>query len=381
MIAKIKKCIHYSLIFLGIRTVGLFSRIKENRILFLSDTRDHLGGNLEMMDNYIQDKKYEKVYCLRKSRQEKTGLKKKLHTMKMISTSKYILLDDFCSVISFMKVKKGQKVVQLWHGPGAFKTFGLSRGDKKTGFLHKYLTHRNYTDAIVTSKEIKWCFAEAFGMKEDNIHAVGFPRTDIFFDKEYIKKTKDNFYKEYPELKNKKIIMFAPTYRGVSLPLSYYDYKQLDVDKIYKDLHKDYVFIIKLHPGLVGSKERDEFNEKVAKYPDFYKDFTHYRDINDLLLTTDVLITDYSSVIFDYLLVDKPIVYFAYDLHEYEDGRGLYYKFDKYVYGEVAKNSNELISAIKKENMCQKQRKDFRETFMSACDGKCTKKTYDMMFK
>lgn len=381
MFKKIKKLFHYTCMMITVRTICLFSKIKENRILFLSDVRDHLGGNLEMMDNYITDSKYEKVYCLKKSRKEKIGLKKRLHTIKMICTSKYVILDDFCSLISFIKVKKGQKIIQLWHGPGAYKTFGLSRSDKKMNHLKKYLTHRNYTDAIVTSKEIIWCYAEAFGMKKENVHAVGFPRTDIFFDQKHIKKVREDFYKEYKELKNKKIIMFAPTYRGVSLASSYYQYDELDVDKIYKELNKDYVFIIKWHPGLAESSEREEFNKKIAKYKDFYLDFTHYRDINDLLLVTDVLVTDYSSVIFDYLLVDKPIIYFAHDLKEYEDGRGLYYKFNKYVYGDVAKNSNELIKSIKKGNMCEKEREAFRKTFMIECDGKSTEKTYNMIFK
>lgn len=378
---RIKRYVHYLKNLLVIRTIGLFTKIKKNRVLFLSDVREKLGGNLEMMDNYIQDDKYEKVYCLKKSRQEKVGFKKQLKKMYLICTSEYILLDDFCSLISFMKVKKGQKVCQLWHGPGAFKKFGIGRKDKKLGRITKYLTHRNYTDAIVTSKEIKWCYANAFGMSEDDVHVVGFPRTDMFFDEKYKKNTRESLYQEYPQFKNKKVIMFAPTYRGVSLPKSFYDYSKLELEKIRKKLGKDYVFVIKMHPGLAENEERTMFEKELEKHPDFYYNFTHYRDINDLLLITDILITDYSSVIFDYLLVDKPIIYFAYDLEEYEEGRGLYFPFKDYVYGEIAKTSDELITAIKKENMCLDTRKKFKKQFMLACDGKSTKKTYDVIFK
>jgi len=378
---RIKRYAHYLKILITIRTIGLFTSVKKNRVLFLSDVRENLGGNLEMMDNYIQDEKYEKVYCLKKSRQERVGFKKQLKKIYLICTSEYILLDDFCSLISFMKVKKNQKVCQLWHGPGAFKKFGIDRKDKKIGRITKYLTHRNYTHAIVTSEEITGCYASAFGMNEKDVHVVGFPRTDIFFDKKHIEETRKKLYKEYPQFKNKKVIMFAPTYRGVSLPKSYYDYDKLDLDKIYKKLGKDYVFVIKMHPGLVDSDERQDFERKLSKYKDFYYNFTHYRDINDLLLITDILVTDYSSVVFDYLLVDKPIVYFTYDLEEYEEGRGLYYPFKDYVYGEIAKSSDELVSAIKKENMCVPIRKKFKKQFMSACDGNSTKKTYDLIFK
>ena len=301
--------------------------------------------------------------------------------MILICSSKYILLDDFCPFISFMRVKKNQEVVQLWHGPGAFKTMGLSRNDKKPSKLKKLLTHRNYTKAIVTSDEIKWCYRDAFNMDINDIKSVGFPRTDIFFDKNYIKSTKEKLLKKYHQIKGKKVIMFAPTYRGVSLAKSYYDYSKLDIDKIYKELNKDYIFIVKMHPGLMDYANKKKFFDSLKKYPDFYCDFTSYRDINDLLLITDVLITDYSSVIFDYLLVNKPIVYFTYDLDEYEDNRGLYYPFEEYVYGSIAKNSNELIKAIKKEDMMLDKRKSFNKKFMESCDGKSTQKTYNMIFK
>ena len=81
---RIKRYIHYFKSLLAIRTIGLFTKVKKNRILFLSDVREKLGGNLEMMDNYIQDDKYEKVYCLKKSRQEKVGFKKQLKKMYLI---------------------------------------------------------------------------------------------------------------------------------------------------------------------------------------------------------------------------------------------------------------------------------------------------------
>ena len=104
------------------------------------------------------------------------------------------------------------------------------------------------------------------------------------------------------------------------------------------------------------------------------------RDINDLLLITDVLITDYSSVIFDYYFTNKPIIYFTYDLKEYADGRGLYFPFEEYVYGDVVKTYIELIKSIKEENMEHKKRQAFYEKFISSCDGKSTKKTYEWIF-
>lgn len=371
----------YGLSFIIIRIVGLFTRVKKNNVLFLSVTRTKIGGNLEMMDKIIPKDKYNKKYFLIDEDKSKFNIREKIEMSKLICSSEYILLDDFCAMISFMKVKKNQKVIQLWHGPGAYKKFGLSRQDKNPGYIKRMLTHKNYTASIVTSESVRWCYAEGFGMDINNVYATGYPRTDIFFDKKYISNVRKNFFNQYKEFNNKKIITFAPTYRGVSLAKSYYDYDKLDVDKVYKELHDDYIFIVKLHPGLRNTKEKEKFLESIKKYPDFYYDFSNYRDINDILLITDVLVTDYSSVIFDYLLVNKPIVYFAYDLDEYKNNRGLYFDLNEYIYGEISKNTNELIKSIKNENMSKDKRKIFNEKFMNSCDGNSSKRTFETFFK
>ena len=100
-----------------------------------------------------------------------------------------------------------------------------------------------------------------------------------------------------------------------------------------------------------------------------------------MLLVADILITDYSSVIFDYVLLNKPVIYFTYDYDEYvNQGRGLYFPFEEYVYGTVATNDDELLQAIQEEKMEPEKRKVFIEKFMSACDGNSTKKTCEWIF-
>ena len=161
------------------------------------------------------------------------------------------------------------------------------------------------------------------------------------------------------------------------------DFTQIDIDELYEKLHDDYVFIVKWHPALYnniirGVVEAPDFN----KYPDFFIDLSHYRDINDLLIVCDVLITDYSSLIFDYLLLDKPIIYFAHDLEEYTQtgGRGLYFDFDDYVYGKVAFNQSEMIEAIHNTDLMEDKRKIFYHKFMNECDGHSTEKTCQWVF-
>lgn len=356
----------------------LLFKLNNNKVLFLSDVRENLGGNLEYIYDNI-DKKYEKVKSLKPNRMVKREFKEKIKTLYDLSTSKYIILDDFSFNISAIKVRKGQEVCQLWHGPGALKKFGFSRVDRK--HANRFNSHRNYTKAIVTSENIKWCFAEGFGMDEKDIAATGFPRMDCFFDDNYKKEIKEDIYLTYPELKDKKIILFAPTYRGNSLKKAYYDFDKLELDKIYKELKEDYIFIFKWHPGVYDNIQREKLESlNIDKYNGFYVDLSNKRDINDLLFITDILITDYSSVIFDYIFINKPIIYFTYDLEEYKKDRGLYFPFEDYVYGDITYNTNQLIESIKQANMMESKRKEFKERFVKACDGKSIEKTCKWIF-
>lgn len=366
-----------------IRILSIVLKLKNNRILFLSDVRDVLDGNLKYIYDALDDNKCEKVISLKKDRKEKRKLKEKFKLLYYLATSRYILLDDYSRMISIMKVRKEQEICQLWHGAGAFKKFGYSRQDKKNTWKNKIVGHRNYTKAVVTANKIRWCYAEGFGMDIEGVKATGMARTDVFFDKKYIKHKKEELYQEYPFLKNKKVILFAPTYRGISLEQSYYDYEKLDVATIYKKFaNKDYVFLFKWHPGLYYQMKAQEINPySLENYQDFFYDFSELRDINELLLVADILITDYSSVIFDYALLNKPVIYFVYDYEEYQQDRGLYFDFDDYIYGEVAKTSDELITAIEKSGLMEGKREKFMDKFMSACDGNATKKTCEWLFE
>jgi len=358
-----------------------------NKICFISDTRSELGGNLKYMYDYIPNG-YEKVIILKKDRRAKRTFKERLLLLKELATSKYIFMEDMVQVTAYFHFSKKQELIQLWHGPGAFKKFGYSRLIKNGGDIKKvHRGYKKYTKAIVSGEGIRKNYAEAFGISLDKVHDTGFLRTDSFFEQEYIKKTKEELYQKYPYLKKKKVILFAPTYRGtpyrnIEEGGAYYDFDKIDFEKIYKELKDEYVFIFKWHPALYNNILNKQVKvPSLEQYKDFYYDFSEYRDINELLFITDILVTDYSSVIFDYVLLDKPIVYFTYDLEEYENGRGLYYPFEEYVFGSVAKSSKELISAIQKEDLMEKKREGFKRKFMSACDGNSTKKTYHLIFK
>ena len=164
--------------------------------------------------------------------------------------------------------------------------------------------------------------------------------------------------------------MFAPTFRGKGFKTAYYNFNWLGWNKLYSELKNDYVFIIKVHPftrnleDLVLPKDSE----------DFYIDLSEEREINDLLLISDILITDYSSVIFEFSLLNKPTIFFTPDLEEYIDKRDFYYPFSEYTFGPVVRNTKDLINAIKKEDLDEEKLNRFKNKFMSACTGNSTEK-------
>ncbi len=354
--------------------------LRTKKICFLSDSREVMGGNLGAIYDYLENQDYQRVVMFKMDRRIKTSFFQKLKLIYTLVTSHYILLEDMVAITTYLRVRKNQELVQLWHGPGAFKKFGFSRktNGEKIGAIHT--GYKKYTKAIVSSDAIKWCYAEAFSISEEKIKATGFPRTDDFFHHDYLEKTKQSFYQKYPNLKDKKIILFAPTYRGTKVNDAAYDYSQLNFQQLYQHFHDEYVMIIKWHPMyynniILGKQKAPD----LSGYQDFFLDFSDYRDINDLLIVCDLLITDYSSMVFDYVLLNKPIIYFAYDLEQYTQygGRGLYFDFDDYVYGKIAKNQDDLIDCIQYPEMMEDKRQKFIAQFMNACDGHSTEKTWN----
>ncbi len=380
---RVKGAIVHRVQYLVSLLATLILPMKSNKVCFLSDVRTVMGGNLKCVYDYLEDKEYERVIEFKADRRIHRSVKQKFQMIYNLVTSHYIILDDFSNAITNLKVRKGQEIVQLWHGPGAFKKFGWSRANNGENIKKIHPGYKKYTKAIVSGSGVTWCYAEAFSISEDKVRATGFPRTDEFFDQNYMKQTRERIYKEHPELIDKKIILFAPTYRGTKVKDASYDFSKLDWKKMYEVLHQEYVFVIKWHPALFNNLQMHVVEgPDLSEYKDFYLDYSQYRDINELLLVCDCLITDYSSVIFDYVLLNKPIIYFTYDLQEYTSygGRGLYFDFGEYVYGSVANDQKELIEAISRDDLMLDKRKQFYDKFMGECDGHATEKSCKWIF-
>ena len=374
---KIFKALNLIAFYIYNRSLGCILHFNKNKVIFLSESHHKLDGNLKAVFDALSDDGLElKVHLA--PYEQSIDAKEKIRLWRDLTTAKYVLLDDFYSLISSLKVRKDQEIIQLWHGAGAYKKFGYSRkktGDAKAVKFHK--GYKKYTKVTVSSEHVRPYYAEAFDIEIDKIYATGCPRTDILFDnhKEDIKR---KVFHRFPDLEGKKIVLFAPTYRGSRVTDAYYDFDKADIDDIIEQLGEEYIVAVRWHTALCDNIRKGKVAVKNCTNA---IDVSEYEDVNDLLIAADILVTDYSSIIFDYALLNKPIVYFTYDKELYSNNRGLYEPFDNYVYGAVAENRHELIKAIKIEAYNTEKRKEFIDKYMSGCDGKATKRTIKLILE
>ena len=271
-----------------------------------------------------------------------------------------------------LKLRPETKYVQLWHGCGVFKKVGLSTIDKsfgKSAKSHKeYPVNTNYSYVTIASPELSWIFEESMGIEKDSgiIVPTGISRTDEFFDKEFIDRSYNKLYEKIPHAKDKKVILYAPTFRGNVETCTTPDV--LDIEAFAKELGDEYILILKHHPSVKNLPEIPEiYNETFA----FDMTRGHGMNINELMTVADICISDYSSVVFEYSLFERPMLFFVYDLEDYIDARGLYYEFNEITPGPLCRTNEEMLDYIKniEERFDKQEVIDFKNKFMCSCDG------------
>lgn len=287
-----------------------------------------------------------------------------------------------------VKPRCGTQVIQLWHGCGAFKKWGYSVLAKSFGATEKsaelFPMHNCYTLVPVSSPNIIHAYAEAFNCNTDIIKPLGVPRTDIYFDNDFVRTAKERLYAscitmqsliDAESLRNKTTVLYAPTFRGSNISDASCEIP-IDFQKLHAKLGNDFIFLCKLHP----------FAKNTLTIPNECKSFVF--DISDLetdtaLCSADILITDYSSVIFEYSLLSRPMIFYAYDLEKYITERDFYYPYESFIPGTAVTTQAELETALRDASADFNAQKlcDFRRKFMSACDGNSAKRITNFIFK
>lgn len=264
-----------------------------------------------------------------------------------ISNAKYLLLDDYYLPVYLIKPHKKLKIIQLWHAAGAFKKFGYSTIGTKFGPSENYLkvvpVHSNYTHVYVSSSNVVPYYAEAFNMDDSNIYPCGIPRVDMFNDHHEKNVVVNKILTNYPMLKDQSYvrILIAPTYRAEGM------HQESDISivdewlDIIAHARKDIYFIFKAHPYMSL-----DMLESLRAHPNVI--VTNEYFINEWMLISDAFITDYSSSVFDYSILNRPLAHYVPDLYEYRKNRGFYEDILVISDGDVIEDKESLFEWINK---------------------------------
>ena len=289
-----------------------------------------------------------------------------------LATSKYIFIDNYQVVLAACNFKSQVTCTQLWHANGAVKYFGLR---DKTIKSRPPSAHDRFRDVykrfhkvVVSSDDMAYIFKEAFNLTDDNILKTGLPRTDYFFKQALLAHRREDLRLKLNLNDNQRVALYAPTYRDNQLE----EYKlPLDFKQLSESL-PDFHFLVKLHPAVKESNITHSKNVTNVSYG--YK-------IEDLMATSDLLITDYSSIPFEYSILNKPMVFFVYDIDTYEEQKGIWFDFEKYMPGPVVKTNLDLISILKENKFNLEDVKIFNHRVNQYADGQATKKLIQKLYK
>ncbi|QST02826.1 CDP-glycerol glycerophosphotransferase family protein (plasmid) [Pontibacillus sp. ALD_SL1] len=291
-----------------------------------------------------------------------------------LATSKTVVVDNYYAFLQVTPFKKNVRCIQLWHAAGAVKQFGLedhSLGNRSERAIKRFRDVYNRMDYVaVGSEHMGDIFSKSFGIPPSRMLHIGVPRTDFFHQEEKHGEIIEEVNQKYPELKGKKVILYAPTFR---------DHEQhkktpypLDLERMKDVLGDEYVLLLKCHPIVTYHIDH--------KLSDFVISANAYRDINHLLLVTDVLITDYSSIPFEFSFLKRPMIFYPYDLESYEKERGIQEDYEALVPGPVAHSTEDIIKMVQTKTYNEEEMEKFHKKWNRFSDGRSSKRLVNFIF-
>ncbi|MFT0801536.1 CDP-glycerol glycerophosphotransferase family protein [Bacillus swezeyi] len=276
--------------------------------------------------------------------------------------SKCVITDNYFLLTSVLNNRPQTKCIQVWHANGALKKFGLedvSNKHRTVADLKRFeKVYRSFDYITVGSDKMVEIFKRSFGAKEEQFLRTGVPLTDQYF----------HFEPQAPPVQNKKVILYAPTYRdydmaSVNLPFT--------KEQLSKDLNGEYVLMVKLHPAVRKDMKLDESEG-------YFKDVSDL-PLKDLLYACDILISDYSSVPFEFALLNKPMLFYTYDMDEYDEKRGLIDDFEIVIPGKACSDRNELLEELKKAGKQNEKIQRFAAEWNRYSQGHSSRKLLDFI--
>lgn len=321
------------------RSLGLFIKVDKKQVLINSLIGKSYGDSPRVIfeamkkDPVFKDYKYVWAFDDPDKFDVDGADKVKLNSLKYFITAlRSGLWITNVNIERGLKFKpKGTVYLDTWHGTGPLKIDGnaqKNRSDYDFSNIDIFCSSSNWHDSRLLKD---------FRVRKKNIIRCGMPRNDALYN---TNAEEINILREkYQVPKGKKVILYAPTWReradgGKSRVIS----PPIDVQRWKDKLADEYVLLFRMHH--LTSKALK------IKYDSFVRDFSGSCDVNELMKIADILITDYSSILTDYSILEKPIVLFAYDYEEYYESRGLYKKLEEILPGYICSNQDEVIDMI-----------------------------------
>mgnify|MGYP000995975633 CR=1 FL=1 len=341
-------------IFIKIITIIFMPLIKPQKIILMANGMNTFDGNTKYLFEYFNSTskihdEY-KYYWITNRKDEYKRLKEKYERIiyayslegiiTAIKSKVFVITISPNDIIPGIFIGKNRIIIQTWHGT-PIKTLG-----KKADKYYSYKEIRKQIDSCFNKKNtyvvsggkyIDYLFNECFEVEEDKFLKFGYPRNDLFT-------TVNNIVNKDALLvgPGSKLILYCPTWREKNNFefLNFSDGNLVEFNQFLKE--NNLTFMVKLHP-LYGNKIK--FNDELSNIC-VYESKVNI-DTQELLLLTDILITDYSSVYFDYILMDKPVIFIPYDYEEYMKNRDFLYDYFENTPGPKVYSFSELKAAIK----------------------------------
>ncbi|QUW21214.1 CDP-glycerol glycerophosphotransferase family protein [Sporosarcina sp. Marseille-Q4063] len=283
-----------------------------------------------------------------------------------LATARHVFVDNYFAFLSVMNFKPGVECIQLWHAAGAVKRFGMEDPtfyDRTSSAQKRFKSvYARFDKVVVGSDSMIPVFKKAFNLKDEQFLKTGIPRTDFFYDEVAKSAAINEVYATYPGIESKQVILYAPTFRRDELEGQEIG---LEIEKMTTALGPEFMLLIRMHPAVKMNY--------VDSRLDGIIDVSAYPNVNHLLLVTDYLLSDYSSMPYEFALLNRPQIFFPYDLDDYEKESGFWSSYEDVVPGPIVQSTDEIIELIRNDEFDKKRIQHFSNRWNRYSDGESSK--------
>lgn len=292
-----------------------------------------------------------------------------IDTLKKILNYRIVVVNAEASFLNLLS-KNQQYAVSISHGLGFFKKFAKYSSYVDNKLKNNYNTNIDYL--IVPSEKCRKIYADSLNIPKSKTIALGVPQAEKLLNTKEIKRQNKIFLKDYPSLKNKKIYGFYPTFNDYEARTVW----NIDFDRLASLLNKDEIILYKLHPICITNGMRTNFKEIKNKI----MNFSHIDNLN-VRCPFNAIVTDYSSSIFEFLLLNKKMVFFKNELPT--GMRETYIKYEdlpgKIIYDNEPNKEEKIINALRTKYTDKKKYLEFKNDHCGACTKNTKKQICDFL--